>query len=138
MQILFCQPKMLNVCSSDTTNAKITYSNYKPDLEEIDVDEMDTHNIKCLARAMIERSILDCKLKHESIKKKSGWLTKLVNDPEYWVFHDTSEDFPSFLACCELLGFHPNVLRKFTRGYIEGTIHKTQPFCRNYVSRPMT
>ena len=120
---------------------KNTYSRnikHTEPLESLDIDEIEDYSIKSLSRAMIERAILDCKLNHDSIKRKSGWLTDLVNDPEYWIFHDTSEDFPSFAACCEILGLHPRILRDFTTSYLDGKINveKTQPFCRNYVSKP--
>lgn len=68
--------------------------------------------------AIIERAVKDCKRKYKLLEKGKNWNHELLNDPEYYLFESTSEEYPSFLSICAILSYPPGKLRKEIRAYL--------------------
>lgn len=71
--------------------------------------------------AIIERAVKDCKRKRLLVLQNKGWKDELLTDPEYFIFDDPDETYPSFLSICAILEYPPGKLRAEISSYLGAT-----------------
>lgn len=81
--------------------------------------------------AIIERAVDDCKYKRKKLKECKDWICETLNDPEYFLFEDESEEFPSFVSICQIFNCHPDYLRKL----IKEELLRDAPYYQSSIER---
>lgn len=69
--------------------------------------------------AIIKQAVDDCVIKRERLRHGKNWIRRIENDPEYYLFENEEEAFPSFLSICALFNCAPSYLRALIKGYLE-------------------
>jgi hypothetical protein len=72
-----------------------------------------------LSIAIIKQAVDDCIVKRKLLKRGKEWARRVESDPEYYLFENDADTFPSFLGICAHFGISPQYLRSTITGHLE-------------------